>query len=300
MASHSPEDFAAAVDEKTKAIFIESIANPKYVVLDISAIAKVAHDHHIPLIVDNTFGMGGYLVRPIDHGADIVVHSATKWIGGHGTTIAGVIIDSGKFDWRSSGRFPDFTEPSEGYHGMIFAEKFETIAFAIKVRAEMMRDVGACMNPFGAFLLLQGLETLSLRANRHCTNAMTLANWLLQNPHVTWVSYPGIESHESHATAKKILRPGHFGGTLSFGIKGDLKIASKLVESFKLASHLPNVGDAKTLVIHPASTTHSQMNAEELEISGAAADLIRVSVGIEDISDILADFEGAFGAVFSN
>ncbi|KAF9466800.1 Cys/Met metabolism PLP-dependent enzyme-domain-containing protein [Collybia nuda] len=289
----SPEAFAAAINEKTKAIFVETIGNPKYIVVDLPAIAKVAHDHGIPLIVDNTFGMGGYLARPIDHGADIVVHSATKWIGGHGTTIAGIVIDSGKFDWVRSGKFPGFTDPSEGYHGLVFTDAFGPAAFAVKLRTELLRDLGPALNPFGAFLLLQGLETLSLRAQRHSENALALAQWLEKHPQVSWVSYLGLESHESHSTAKKLLRPGAFGGVLSFGIKGDLQLASKLVDNLKLASNLANVGDAKTLVIHPASTTHAQLTEEEQRLSGVTPDLIRVSAGIEAISDIIADFEAA-------
>ncbi|KIP04426.1 hypothetical protein PHLGIDRAFT_25617 [Phlebiopsis gigantea 11061_1 CR5-6] len=293
-----PADYAAAIDEKTKAIFVESIGNPKYVVADLPVLSKVAHDNGIPLIVDNTFGMGGYLIRPIDHGADIVVHSATKWIGGHGTTIAGAIVDSGKFDWTRSGKFPSFTSPSEGYHGLNFSETFGSIAFIIKARVEVLRDLGATMNPFASFLLLQGLETLSLRAERHSQNALALARFLEQHEKVAWVSYVGLESHPSHELAKKLLRPGFFGGVLSFGIKGgDATIGSKVVDSLKLASNLANVGDAKTLVIHPATTTHSQLNEVEQAAAGVTPDLIRVSVGIEAISDIVADFDEALKAV---
>ncbi|KAK7460557.1 Homocysteine/cysteine synthase [Stygiomarasmius scandens] len=287
----SAESFAAAIDEKTKAIYIESIANPKYKVMDIPALAKIAHDHGIPLIVDNTFGMGGYLVKPIDLGADIVVHSATKWIGGHGTTIGGVIVDGGKFNWNSS-KFPGFTQPSEGYHGLKFMDLGKA-AFGIKVRVELLRDIGPCMNPFAAFLLLQGLETLSLRGERHSKNALELAKWLEANPKIAWVSYLGLPSHDSHKFATQLLRPGVFGGVLSFGIKGDATQASKVVDSLKLASNLANVGDAKTLVIHPASTTHAQLTEEEQKAAGVTGDLIRVSVGIEDIKDIIADFEAA-------
>ncbi|KAJ8091818.1 Homocysteine/cysteine synthase [Marasmius tenuissimus] len=288
-----PESFEAAVDEKTKAIYIESIANPKFHVLDIPALAKIAHKHKIPLIVDNTFGLGGWLIRPIDLGADIVVHSATKWIGGHGTTIGGVIVDSGKFDWKASGKFPGFTQPSEGYHGLVFSDTFGPAAFAVKVRTEILRDVGPCLNPFGAFLLLQGLETLSLRGERHSNNALKFAQWLEKHPKVSWVSYLGLPNHESHGIAKQYLREGYFGGVLTFGIKGDAAAASKAVDSLKLASHLANVGDAKTLVIHPASTTHSQLSEKEQIDSGVTPDLIRVSVGIEDIRDIIADFDAA-------
>ena len=240
--------------------------------------------------------MVGYIVRPIEHGADIVgknyyielffaidnltllnlVHSATKWIGGHGTTIAGVVVDSGKFDWTKSGKFPSFTEPSEGYHGLKFSETFGPIAFAIKLRVEILRDLGAALNPFGAFLLLQGLETLSLRVQRHCDNALALAQWLEQHPKVAWVQYPGLENHPSHALAKRLLRPNTFGGVLSFGIKGDATVGSRVVDKLRLASNLANVGDAKTLVIHPATTTHEQLSPEEQLASGVTPDLIRV------------------------
>ncbi|KAG2036629.1 Cys/Met metabolism PLP-dependent enzyme-domain-containing protein [Suillus americanus] len=288
-----PALFAAAIDENTKAIYVESIGNPKYNVAPIPELAKVAHDHGIPLIVDNTFGMGGYLIKPIDLGADIVLHSATKWIGGHGTTIAGVVVDSGKFDWTRSGKFPSFTSPSEGYHGMVFSEKFGRVAFAVKLRIELLRDLGPAMNPFAAFLLIQGIETLSLRAQRHSENALALAQWLSKHEKVAWVSYLGLESHPYHQKAKKLLRPNVFGGVLSFGAKGDVSAASTVVDSLKLASHLANVGDAKTLVIHPATTTHQQLSDEEQLSSGVTHDLIRVSVGIEHINDIIADFEQA-------
>ncbi|KAG6844427.1 hypothetical protein H0H87_007029 [Tephrocybe sp. NHM501043] len=294
---NTPEAFAAAIDANTKAIFVETIANPKYNLADFAAISKVAHDAGIPLIVDNTFGMGGYLIRPIEHGADIVVHSATKWIGGHGTTIAGVVIDSGKFDWAASGKFPGFTEASEGYHGLVFSKAFGNIAFAIKLRTELLRDLGPSLNPFGAFLLLQGLETLSLRAQRHSENALALARYLEQQPQIAWVSYLGLPSHESNVLAIKTLRPGAFGGVLSFGLKGDAKTASSLVDALRLASNLANVGDAKTLVIHPATTTHAQLSEEEQLASGVTPDLIRVSVGIEAIGDIIADFEAALKIV---
>lgn len=293
-----PEDFAKLVDENTRGIFIESIPNPKYSVLDIPAIAKVAHDNGIPLLVDNTFGMGGYLIRPIDHGADIVIHSATKWIGGHGTTIAGVIIDSGKFKWTDSPRFPSFTTPYEGYHGLNFHEAFGAVAYIARIRVEYLRDLGPCMNPFAAFLLLQGLETLSLRGQRHCDNAMALAKYLEKHPRVAWVSYLGLESHSAHTQAVKLFRTQAFGGVLSFGIKAvegiaTLKAASAVVDNLKLASNLANVGDAKTLVIHPGTTTHSQLSEGEQAATGVSADLIRVSTGIEDIRDIIADFEEA-------
>ncbi|GJE93601.1 O-acetylhomoserine aminocarboxypropyltransferase/cysteine synthase [Phanerochaete sordida] len=294
-----PEEFRAAIDEKTKAIFVESIGNPKYIVADLPALSKVAHENGVPLIVDNTFGLGGWLVRPIDHGADIVVHSATKWIGGHGTTIAGAIIDSGKFDWARSGRFPSFTAPSEGYHGLKFSETFGPLAFAIKARVEVLRDLGAALNPFAAFLLLQGLETLSLRAERHSANALALARFLEQHPRVSWVSYVGLPSHPSHGVAQRLFREGVFGGVLSFGVRGgveDPRVGSRVVDALKLASNLANVGDAKTLVIHPATTTHQQLDEEEQAAAGVTPDLIRVSVGIENIKDIIADFDEALKA----
>ncbi|KAF8552825.1 O-acetylhomoserine ami [Imleria badia] len=292
-----PKDFEAAIDDKTKAIFVESIGNPKYNVAPIPELAKIAHDNGIPLIVDNTFGMGGYLLRPISLGADIVVHSATKWIGGHGTTIAGVVIDSGKFDWTRSGKFPSFTSPSEGYHGLIFSETFGSVAFAVKLRVELLRDLGPALNPFGAFLLIQGLETLSLRGQRHCDNALALATWLEKHPKVAWVSYLGLENHPYHDRAKKLLRANAHGGVLSFGLKGDHSVASKAVDALQLASNLANVGDAKTLVIHPATTTHEQLTEEERLATGVTPDLIRVAVGIEHINDIIADFEQALNAV---
>jgi len=290
------EGFKNAIDDRTKAIYVESIGNPRYNVAPLPELAKIAHDAGIPLIVDNTFGAGGYIVRPIEYGADIIVHSATKWIGGHGTTIAGVVVDAGKFDWSRSGKFPSFTEPSEGYHGLKFWDTFGAAAFAVKLRVEVLRDLGAALNPFGAFLLLQGLETLSLRVERHCENALALARWLENHPKVSWVSYPGLPSHSSHERAKELLRPNTFGGVLSFGVKGDARIGSAVVDKLRLASNLANVGDAKTLVIHPATTTHQQLTTEEQISTGVTPDLIRVSVGIEHISDIIADFEHAFSA----
>ncbi|KAH6670040.1 Cys/Met metabolism PLP-dependent enzyme-domain-containing protein [Halenospora varia] len=290
------EDFAAAIDEKTKAVYIESIGNPKYNIPDFEAIAKVAHDAGVPLIVDNTFGAGGYFVRPIEHGADIVVHSATKWIGGHGTTIGGVVVDSGKFDWGKNGkRFPEMVEAAPGYHGLKFWETFGPITFAIRLRVETLRDLGSSLNPFGAFQLIQGLETLSLRGERHAQNALALAKWLEANPHVAWVSYPGLESHPSHALAKRYLKRG-FGGVLSFGVKGGGEAGSQVVDGFKLISNLANVGDSKTLAIHPWSTTHEQLSEPERLASGVTEDLIRISVGTEHIDDIIGDFEQSFSA----
>ena len=264
----NPEELAAAIDDNTKAVYIESIGNPKYNVPDFETVAKLAHERGVPLIVDNTFGAGGYFVRPIDHGADIVVHSATKWIGGHGTTIGGVVIDSGKFDWgRHAKRFPQMVGPSEGYHGLRFWDTFGPVTFAIRVRVEILRDLGPALNPFAAQQLLLGLETLSLRAERHASNSLVLAQWLEKSEHVSWVSYPGLASHPSHKMAKKYLKRG-FGGVLSFGVRGGGVAGSKIVDRFKLISNLANVGDSKTLAIHPWTTTHAQLSDEERISSG--------------------------------
>ena len=301
----APEQFQRLIDEKTKAIYLETIGNPRLNIPDFEVIGKVAHDNGIPLIVDNTFGAGGYLVRPIDFGADIITHSATKWIGGHGTSIGGVIVDSGKFNW-GNGKFPIFTEPNPGYHGLKFWDVFGTpgpfgnIAFAIRARVEGLRDIGPAQSPFNSFLLLQGLETLSLRVERHNENALKLAQWLQKHPAVEWVSFPGLPDHPYHANAKKYLRAGHFGSILVFGIKGGAEAGKAFVNNVKLASLLANVGDAKTLVIHPASTTHEQLNQEEQLLSGVTPDLIRVSVGIEHIEDIIEDFDLALNAVHAN
>ena len=295
------EDLARAIGPKTKALYVETIGNPGFDIPDLAALAKVAHDAKIPLIVDNTFAAAGYLSRPIDFGADVVVQSATKWIGGHGTSIGGVIVDSGKFDWAASGKFPFFTEPSPGYHGLVFSEvfgpkgPFGNIQFIIRARVEGLRDQGAALSPFNSFLFLQGLETLSLRVQRHCDNTLALARWLEKNPQVAWVTYPGLPSHPHHERAKKFLRNG-FGAVLSFGIKGGAAAGKKFIDSVKLSSHLANVGDAKTLVIHPASTTHSQLSEAEQRTAGVAPDLIRVSVGLEHIEDIQEDFAEAFAA----
>lgn len=296
--SNDVKDFEPLIDEKTKAIYIETIGNPKLNVPDIEAFAKLAHKNNIPLIVDNTFGAGGYVCSPIKHGADIVTHSATKWICGHGTSIGGVIIDSGKFNW-SNGKFPSFTSPSPGYHGLNFWETFGegspfgNVAFITRARVEQLRDLGPCLSPFNSFLLLQGLETLSLRVERTCSNALLLARWLKKHPKVDWVWYPGLEEYESYETAKKHFRENLFGGVLAFGIKGGIKAGQNFINSVKLASLLANVGDAKTLVIHPASTTHLQLSDEEREKSGVKAELIRVSLGVEHIDDIIDDFEQA-------
>ena len=296
----SPEAFAKAIDEKTKALYVESIGNPEFNVPDFRALATLAHERGIPLVVDNTFGAAGFLARPIEHGADVVVASATKWIGGHGTAIGGVVVDAGTFDW-GNGKFPLFTEPAPGYHGLDFWEvfgpkgPFGNIAFAIRARVEGLRDIGACLSPFNAFLLLQGLETLSLRVQRHADNALALARWLKEQDAVEWVSYPGLEEHPSHALAKRYLKHG-FGGVLTFGVKGGRDAARRVIDGLTLASHLANVGDAKTLVIHPASTTHQQLSDDEQRASGVKPELIRVSVGIEHIDDIREDFAQALAA----
>jgi len=294
--SDDPADFTRTIDAKTRAIYIETIGNPRLNIPDIAALAAVAHDEGIPLIVDNTFGAGGYLAQPITHGADIVTHSATKWIGGHGTSIGGVLVDSGKFNW-ANGKFPIFTEPSPGYHGLKFWDvfgsdsNFGNIAFIVRARVEGLRDLGPCISPFNAFLLLQGLETLSLRVERHCANSLQLALWLKKHPAVSWVAYPGLPDHPSHATAKKYLRKGQFGSIIVFGIKGGLEAGKRFINKVELASLLANVGDAKTLVIHPASTTHQQLSAADQASAGVTPDMVRVSVGIEHIDDIIEDFD---------
>lgn len=290
-----PADFEKLIDSKTKAIYLETIGNPKFNIPDFDAISAIAQKHDIPLIVDNTFGAGGYLFRPIEHGAAIVVESATKWIGGHGTSIGGVIVDSGKFNW-GNGKFPQFTEPSEGYHGLKFWDVFGTpgpfgnIAFIIRARVEGLRDYGTSLSPFNAFLLLQGLETLSLRVQKHVDNALELAQWLEKHPKVESVDYPGLPSNPYHALAKKYLKHG-FGGVLAFTVKGGSEAGDKVINNLKLISHLANVGDAKTLIIHPATTTHQQLSPEEQKRSGVIPGLLRVSVGIENIEDIKADLQ---------
>lgn len=300
-----PENFEKLIDPKTKALYLESIGNPRLNIPDFEAIAEVAHRHGIPLIVDNTFGAAGYLVKPIEHGADIIVASATKWIGGHGTSIGGIIVDSGNFDW-GNGNFPIFTEPSPGYHGLNFNEvfgkgsQFGNIAFIIRARVEGLRDLGPALSPFNAFLFLQGLETLSLRIERHDENALALAKWLDKNPNVDWVWYPGLENHPYHQNAKKYLRHGLFGSMLAFGIKGGIEAGKAFIDNVKLSSLLANVGDAKTLVIHPASTTHQQLSDEEQKAAGVLPEQVRVSVGLEHIDDIIEDFDIAIKAAVGN
>lgn len=305
-ASDKASDFEKLIDQNTKAIYLETIGNPEFNIPDFEAIAEVAKDHDIPLVVDNTFGAGGFLFRPIEHGAAIVTASATKWIGGHGTTIGGVIIDSGNYNW-GNGKYPQFSEPSEGYHGLKFAEVFgegnplglPNIAFAIRARVEGLRDFGAALSPFNSFLLLQGLETLSLRVQRTVDNALELAEWLENHELVEKVNYPGLESSPYHALAKKYLKNG-FGGVLSVVLKGEKEKATGLVDNLKLVSHLANVGDAKTLIIQPSATTHQQLSEEEQLASGVKPNLLRISIGIEHIDDIKADFEQAFEKVYAS
>lgn len=296
------EAFAKLIDENTKALYVESIGNPRGNVADFEGLSKLAQKHGIALIVDNTFGAGGAIVRPIEHGANIVTASATKWIGGHGTSIGGVIVDGGNFNW-GNGNYPLFSEPSPGYHGLNFWEvfgdegPFGNIAFAIRARVEGLRDFGAAQSPFNSFLLLQGLETLSLRVERHNSNALKLAEWLNNHEQVEWVNFTGLESHDYHDRAKHYFKKDHFGSVFTFGVKGGYEAARTFIEKVELASHLANVGDAKTLLIHPASTTHQQLNEIEQNASGVTGDLIRVSVGIEHIDDIIADFEHSFNAI---
>ncbi|AZK46143.1 homocysteine synthase [Paenibacillus lentus] len=292
--SSDPENFRAAITNKTKALFAETIGNPKGDVLDIEAVAAIAHEHGIPLIVDNTFP-SPYLLQPIKHGADIVVHSATKFIGGHGTSIGGVIVDGGKFDWAASGKFPGLTEPDPSYNGLVYTEALGPLAYILKARVQLQRDLGASLSPFNAWLLLQGLETLHLRVERHSENALKVAKHLEAHPHVEWVSYPGLPNHESYALAQKYLPKGQ-GAILTFGIKGGLEAGRKLINSVKLFSHLANVGDSKSLIIHPASTTHLQLSPEEQQSAGVSPGLIRLSIGTESIEDIIYDLDQAIAA----
>lgn len=295
------DSFEPKIDSKTKAIYVESIGNPGFSIPDFERLSALANKHDLPLIVDNTFGAAGYLFRPLEHGAHIVVQSATKWIGGHGTSIGGVIVDGGNYNW-GNGKFPQFTEPSEGYHGLVFSDvfgiggPFGNIQFIIRARVEGLRDFGPAISPFNSFLFIQGLETLSLRVQRHVDNALELAQWLEQHPQVSKVNYPGLTSSPHHQNAKKYLQNG-FGAVLSFEIKGEKEQATKFVDSLELVSHLANVGDAKTLIIQPSATTHQQLNETEQAAAGVTPTSLRVSVGIEHIDDIKADFEQAFAKV---
>lgn len=293
--STKPDEFKKAITDRTRAVYAETIGNPKLDVPDFEKIARIAHDAEIPFVVDNTVGIG--LVRPIDYGADILANSATKFIGGHGTSIGGVIVDSGKFDW-SRGKFPEFTEPDPSYHGLKYWDAFGNfpnlgnVAFIVKVRVQLQRDLGAALSPFNSFLFLQGLETLHLRVKKHSENALSVAKFLKEHPLVSWVNYPGLPDHPSHRLAVKYLK-GQYGAILGFGIKGGMKAGKKFIESVKLLSHLANIGDAKSLVIHPASTTHSQLTRAEQEETGVTEDFIRVSVGLEDVDDITEDIDQA-------
>ncbi len=299
--NENPEEFEKLIDNNTKAIYLESIGNPELNIPDFDAIAEVARQHDIPLIVDNTFGAGGYLFRPIEHGAAVVVESATKWIGGHGTSLGGVIVDSGKFNW-GNGKFPSFTEPSESYHGLVFWDvfgangPFGNIAFNIRARVEGLRDWGNTISPFNSFLLVQGLETLSLRLERHVENTQALAEWLEQHPKVEYVNYPGLKSSKYYALAQKYFPKGP-GAVLTFKLKGAPEDADKLIDNVQLLSHLANVGDAKSLIIHPAATTHEQLSPEAQRASGVEPGLLRISVGIENIDDIKADLQQALDKI---
>ncbi len=293
--SRDPEAFRKAIGPKTRAVYVETIGNPKLDVPDFDVLSKIAHEAGIPLVVDNTIGVG--LVRPIDHGADILTTSATKYIGGHGTSIGGVIVDSGKFKWNT-GKFPEFTEPDPSYHGLVYWDALGNVpgmgnvAFILKVRVTLLRDMGAALSPFNSHQFLLGLETLPLRQARHSSNALEIARWLKTHPKVSWVNYPGLEDNPNHARAAKYLKKG-FGGMLGFGIKGGLPSGKKFIDSVKLLSHVANIGDAKTLVIHPASTTHQQLTAEEQQSTGVTADFLRLSVGLEAVEDIKADIDQA-------
>ncbi|REG99520.1 O-acetylhomoserine aminocarboxypropyltransferase/cysteine synthase family protein [Flavobacterium aquicola] len=295
------EAFESLINENTKALYLETIGNPSYDIPDFDKIAAVAKKHDLPLIVDNTFGAGGYLFRPLEHGAAIVVESATKWIGGHGTSIGGVIVDGGTYNW-GNGKFKQFSEPSEGYHGLVFADAFGVdspfgnIQFAIRARVEGLRDFGPAISPFNSFQLIQGLETLSLRVQRHVDNALEIAKWLEGHPQVEKVNYPGLESSPSYSNAQKYFKKG-YGAVLSFQIKGDVTKADAFIDSLELISHLANVGDTKSLIIHPAATTHQQLSAEEQIAAGVFVGLLRLSVGIEHVDDIKADLQQAFDKI---
>jgi O-acetylhomoserine (thiol)-lyase len=291
--SSDPENIRKAIDENTRLVYSEAIGNPKNNVDDFEAIAKVAHDAGIPYVVDNTAATP-YVFQPLKHGADIVVYSLTKFMGGHGTSIGGCVVDGGTFPWNN-GKFPEFTEPDPSYHGLKFWDVLGNISYIIKMRVELLRDMGACISPFNSFQILQGMETLHVRMQRHVQNAQKVAEWLEQNPLVSWVNYPGLASHKDNANAKKYLTNG-CGAIIGFGIKGGLEAGMKFIDNVKLLSHLANIGDAKSLVIHPASTTHQQLSPEEQMASGVSPDFIRLSVGIEDVNDIIADIEQALQA----
>ncbi|HEX7338209.1 MAG TPA: O-acetylhomoserine aminocarboxypropyltransferase/cysteine synthase family protein [Gemmatimonadales bacterium] len=294
---HNLDAVRAAIDGGTRLLFVETIGNPRLDVPNFEALADIAHTAGVPLVVDNTFGAAGTLSRPIDHGADIIVESATKWIGGHGTAIGGVVVDAGRFDWASPTsrtRFPEFTTPDPSYHGLVYTEAFGPIAFILKLRVQLLRDLGPALSPFNSFLFLQGLETLPLRIQRHSDNALAIARWLAKDQRVEWVSYPGLETHPEHRNAVRYLKGG-YGGVLTFGVKGGHQVARGLIDRVKLFSLLANVGDAKSLIIHPASTTHEQLTVEQQRATGVTPELVRLSVGIEDVRDLIADLDQALG-----
>ncbi len=293
---HNLDQVRNAIDEGTRAIFVETIGNPRLDVPDFAALADIAHQAGLPLVVDNTFG-AATLCRPFQHGADIIIHSATKWIGGHGTAIGGVVVDAGTFDWTSPKarkRFPEFSSPDPSYHGLVYTQAFGNLAFIIKLRVQLLRDLGPALSPFNAFLFLQGLETLPLRMRRHSENALALAQWLERDSRVDWVSYPGLKDHPEHKNAARYLEGG-FGGILTFGVKGGHAAARALIDKVKLYSLLANVGDAKSLIIHPASTTHDQLTPEQQLATGVTPELIRISAGLEDVRDLIADLDQALG-----
>jgi O-acetylhomoserine (thiol)-lyase len=297
---HNHDAVKAAIDNGTRAVYVETIGNPRLDVPDFAALAKIAHDAGVPLVVDNTFG-AATLARPIRHGADIVVHSATKWIGGHGTSIGGVVVDAGTFDWTSAKakpRFAEFSSPDPSYHGLVYTEAFANLAFIIKLRVQLLRDLGPALSPFNAWLFLQGLETLPLRIKRHSENALAISRWLAKDPRVEWVSYPGLDSHPEHKNAARYLEGG-YGGVLTFGVKGGKEAAKAVIDRVKLYSLLANVGDAKSLIIHPASTTHEQLTVEQQKASGVTPELIRISAGLEDVRDLIADLDQALSPVAS-
>ena len=291
-----PESIAAAIDDKTKAVYSEVIGNPDLLTLDIRAVADAAHAKGVPLILDNTIPTP-YLVTPFSHGADIVVHSVTKFIGGHGTSMGGIIVDSGNFDWKGSGRFPDLVEPDPSYHGVSYVDAVGPLAYIIKARTQGLRDTGAAISPFNSFLILLGAETLPLRMERHSQNALQVATFLNEHPKVSWVNYPGLPSHPAHETAKKYWRNGLYGAMLGFGVKGGLEAGKTIIENVEIFSHLANIGDAKSLIIHPATTTHSQLSEEEQKTTGVTPDFLRVSVGLETVGDLIADLEQALAKI---
>jgi O-acetylhomoserine (thiol)-lyase len=294
----TPEGVRKAITPRTKLVYSETIGNPDLLTLDLEAVADVAHDAGVPLIIDNTLPTP-YLVRPLEHGADIVVHSLTKFLGGHGTSIGGIIVDGGSFDWKASGKFPGFTEPDPSYHGLVFSDVFTSenfganIAYIIKARVQGLRDTGASLSPFNSFLFLQGIETLPLRMERHSQNAMVVARFLTEHPKINWVNYPGLPGHPAYERATKYHRNGLFGAILGFGIKGGLEAGRRFIENVQLFSHLANVGDAKSLVIHPATTTHSQLDENAQAATGVTPDYVRLSVGLETASDLVADLDQA-------